>query len=75
MATIDSKAIIDDIIAGKYDDDADLVVKIVQYTNAWGGIAYGCVYRSEARDPYYGNRYEIETAFINNPVVIWRRQK
>ena len=75
MATIDSRAIIDDIIAGRYEDDTDLVVKIVEYTNAWGKVTWGVVYRDEvAAGPAVGNRYEVPSDFIRQPRVIWRRK-
>jgi hypothetical protein len=73
MATIDSKEIIDDIIAGKYDDDHDLVIKIVEYTNAWGNVTWGCVYSCEAAMGM-ASRYEIPSNFVQNPKVIWRRE-
>ena len=72
MATIDTKAVIDDIIAGKYDDDEDLAVKVVEYTNAWGGVTWGVVYR---REPAHAQtRYELPTPWVRNPKVIWRRE-
>ena len=40
MPTIDKK-IADDVIAGKYPEDRPL--KIIKYTNQWGGESYGLV--------------------------------
>lgn len=70
MATIDSKQIIDDIIAGKYDNypGEPRAIKIVEYTNAWGKRTWGVVHAGE--DQY---RYERETEYVRDPVVIWRR--
>jgi hypothetical protein len=72
MATIDSRAIIDAIIAGEYDDEPDLAVKIVEYTNAWGKVTWGVVYRSEARGRL-GTRYEQPSEYVRHPKVIWER--
>ena len=64
MGTI-SKKIADDVIAGKYDDDDP--VRIVKYTNAWGGEAYGLECRHER------GRYQ-ESEYVINPTVYWERQ-
>jgi len=65
MGTI-SKKIADDVIAGKYDDDRPQ--KIVKYTDAWGGEAYGLI--CEGQDP---NRYR-ESEFVRSPEVYWERK-
>lgn len=73
MATINSRAIVDEIIAGDgvYDDD-EPVLKIVQYNNIFdGALAYGLVYRSDGAGAY--NRYETGGACLN-PVVIFERK-
>ena len=62
MGTI-SKKIADDVIAGLYDDDHP--VKIIKYTNAWGGEAYGLVCAHENPDRYAASGYVI------NPSVYW----
>ena len=69
MPTINSRKIIDEIIAanGRQYSDEPPVVRIVQYTNAWGNIAYGVVWEG-MDDPY---RYDRETEFVQNPKVIW----
>lgn len=63
MATIDSKEIVDDIIAGKYPEDG--WVKIVQYNNMFGGVAYGCITVHDDPDKYRASE------FVRNPVTIW----
>ena len=67
MATIDSKEIIDDIIAGKYPEDE--WVKIVKYTNAWGGQCYGCISKGMDLESYAPSEYVI------NPVTYWEAGK
>jgi hypothetical protein len=69
MATIDSKNIIDDIIAkdGYYEDDPR-VFMIIEYTNAYGNQTWGVTWIND-RDKY---KYLNETAFVKNPKVVWR---
>jgi hypothetical protein len=69
MATIDSKNIIDDIIAkdGYYEDDPRAFM-IVEYTNSYGNQTWGVTWVND-RAKY---RYLQETAFVKNPKVIWR---
>ena len=62
MPTV-SKKIADDIIAGKYPEDG--WVKIVKYTNAWGGEAYGCISQRQPLDLYSPSE------FVINPEVYW----
>jgi len=67
MATITSREIVDEIIAGDgvYMDD-DLVVKIVEYKNMFdGGIAWGIIHHFE--DPM---RYHNAPA-CRDPKTIW----
>ncbi len=64
MATV-SKEIADDIIAGKYEDDQP--IKIVKYQNAWGGEAYGAMFKGD--NP---NRYEA-SKYVRNPTVYWEK--
>ncbi len=68
MPTINSKAMVDELIAnnGVYQDDPP-VQSIVEYTNAWGKIAYGLNYSS--RDDY------TETQFVRNPKTIFTRKE
>lgn len=72
MATVNSREIVDEIIAanGLYGNEEDgydpQVIKIVQYNNMFnGGIAYGLIYEHE--DP---NRYHNADA-CDNPQTIW----
>ena len=64
MGTI-SKKIADAIIKGEFDDDDP--VRIVKYTNAWGGEAYGLECRGEL------GRYQ-ESEYVINPIVYWKRE-
>ena len=48
---------------GFYEDDPR-VVKVVEYTNAWGGLAYGLVYEGN-KDVYTAS------AWIINPKTIF----
>lgn len=63
VATV-NKEIADDIIAGKYDEDE--AMRIVEYTNAWGGKSYGVTYAGD--DPY---KYLRESEWILFPRVYW----
>lgn len=71
MSTIDTRSIIDTIIAGNgvYPGDEHLppVVRIVEYQNAWGGICWGTEIERE-RGRYRPSQYVI------NPRVIWERK-
>lgn len=71
MATIDSRAMIDEIIAdnGYYQGDAR-VHMIVEYTNAYGKIAWGITWSNEK--PEMRERYLTETRYVKNPKVIWK---
>jgi len=66
--TINDPDIIAAIIAnnGAYHDDLP-IIKIVVYTNAWGGTAYGCVAKGQDLNTYAPSR------FILNPVTIFER--
>ena len=72
MSTIDSKEIIDKIIAqhGIYGNDP-CVAQIVRYTSAWGNEVYGVTWVTESLSRQ--RRYEIETQMVKNPIVIWRQ--
>jgi hypothetical protein len=54
MATVTSKPIVDQIIAGDgyYDDEDPRVVKIVEYTSDWGNTCWGLIYVGEPLDRY-----------------------
>jgi hypothetical protein len=76
VATIDSKPFIDNIIQnnGYYngDDNNDMgdnprCIKIVEYTNAWGNLAWGTIFEGE-RNP---NRYDVASEYIQSPKTIW----
>lgn len=66
MPTIDDRALVDEIIAGEgYYKTDPLCKKIVQYTNAWGGTAYGLIYEGMPDDLY------AESEYVRNPQTIW----
>ena len=66
MATVNSKELVDEIIAGNgfYEDDPQ-VVKVVQYTNLVGGTAFGLMWKGDDLGKYAAS------AYINNPKTIW----
>ncbi len=66
MATVEKK-IADDIIAGKYEEDQ--AVKIVKYTNAWGGEGYGVIFKGMPLDTYRA------TPWVIDPVTYWERKE
>lgn len=68
MSTINSRPLIDEIIKrnGRYGDDP-VVVKIVKYTNAWGGTAYGIIHDGQDLEMYR------ESSYVINPITIWAR--
>lgn len=75
MATM-SKKLADLLIAGggwlpsEPDHDAadnPQAVRIVEYTDVSGGLAYGVVFRGEP-NPF---RYERESQYIREPKVVW----
>lgn len=63
MGTINKK-IADDVIAGKYAEDRP--VKIVKYTNQWGGEAYGLILAGQNLERYAASQ------FVINPSVYWQ---
>jgi hypothetical protein len=71
MATIDNKALIDEIIKnnGYYENDPQ-VHMIVQYTNAYGNITWGVTWCNEPA--LRRERYLTETEYVINPKVIWK---
>lgn len=72
MATINSRQVVDTIIAGNgiYPGDEDMpVLKIVEYNNAFdGAVCYGLIYKG---DPM--NHYQ-ESPYIRNPKTIWEHE-
>jgi hypothetical protein len=62
MGTI-SKDIADEIVAGGYKEDRP--VKIVKYTNQWGGEGYGLICAGQNLDRYAASQ------FVRDPVVYW----
>ena len=67
MGTV-SKKIADDIIAGKYADEDGWPLRIVEYTNAWGGQSFGVEHAAHE----YG-KYSASPTVIN-PRVYWERK-
>jgi hypothetical protein len=71
MATIDSKSLIDTLIANKgYYEDDPRVYQIVEYTNAYGNKTWGVTWCTE--DVERRQRYLVESQFVQNPKIIWR---
>jgi len=70
MATVNSREIVDIIIAGNgvYPGDEHMpIVRIVEYNNMFdGAIAYGLIYRGEDLNRYFGGA-------CHNAKVIWER--
>lgn len=75
MATINSRKLIDALIAGNGRIDPEdapdnpAAIKIVAYTTPEGARVWGVVFERE-RDP---DRYERPTQYVKDPIVIWRR--
>lgn len=65
MGTV-SKNIADAIVSGRYNDDDPK--RIVEYTNAWGGVAYGVTFGRD--DP---DKYMLESEYIRSPRIYWDR--
>jgi hypothetical protein len=63
MSTVD-KGIADAVIAGEYPEDC--WVRIVKYTNAWGGESYG-LENSRTLGKYQASD------FVINPTVYWEQ--
>jgi len=71
MSTIDSRAIIDAIIAGDgYYQGDPRVALIVEYENASGRTTWGVTWSSEPASRQ--QRYLEETEFVRAPRVLWR---
>lgn len=70
MATVD-KAFADKAAAANgvlYPDDPfePAITRVVEYTNAWGKLAYGMTFAGE--DP---DKYMRESEYISSPRVYW----
>lgn len=65
MATVDLE-IAKRVRAGEWPEDQ--AVMIVEYENAWGGVAYGVTFKHEGNK----TRYMEESEYIRNPRVWWR---
>jgi hypothetical protein len=64
MATV-SKELADQLVAGDgYYADDTRVLRIVEYTNAWGKLAYGIEYAGQV------GKYA-ESEYVNSPKVYW----
>ncbi len=79
MATFDNKKHIDEFMGndgwllgtGSRDaPDNPPAVRIVEFTNAWGKIAWGVSFRGDRNL----HRYEEKTHYVRNPRVIWTRR-
>lgn len=62
MGTV-NKEIADAVIAGKYAEDRPK--RIVKYTNAWDGEAYGLICAHESLNRYAASE------FVINPTIYW----
>lgn len=72
MSTVD-KAFADKLVAANgqlYPDDPfePPVTRIVEYTNAWGKLAYGITF--EQQDP---EKYMRPSQYINKPRIYWEK--
>lgn len=63
MGTV-NKEIADQIVASQYPEDR--ARRIVEYTNAWGDLAYGVTFEDE--DPA---KYLRPSQYIQNPKIYW----
>jgi hypothetical protein len=70
MVTFTTETAIKDLIAnhGYYPGDPR-VIRIVEYLGRGGYIVWGVVYETEPESMHH--RYEVETAYVRNPKVIW----
>ena len=74
MPTINDKKFIDEIIAKDgilYPDDPfePPIIRIVEYTNAWGKVVWGVIFKGESQLYHYDQK----TKYIRNPRVIWQK--
>lgn len=69
MATVSTKSVINDIIAGEYPEDRTRF--IVQYTTVEGQTVYGVTFHEDFITER-GFRYLLPSQYIHNPKVYWR---
>jgi hypothetical protein len=67
MATV-SKAIADRVINGEFAAEDGWPVRIVKYTNQWGGESYGI-----EQNEWELGKYQA-SPFVINPEVYWERK-
>jgi hypothetical protein len=78
MGTFTDRDIVQEIIdLNGEPDPADWplkirAVKIVEYTGRGGNRIWGVIYRDDDRIIEDEMRYERETQYVNDPVVIWK---
>jgi hypothetical protein len=70
MSTVD-KAFADKIVAAKgnlYPDDLfePKITRVVEYTNAWGKLAYGMTFEQQDAD-----KYMRPSEYVNSPRIYW----
>lgn len=73
MATLDNFDLVQQIIDMDGGPDPDepqdpIAVRITEYTNYEGNTCWGVVFHNEPI-----NRYQIETAYVRRPKIIWER--
>lgn len=67
MATV-SKDLADELVFGDgYYSDDPRVVRIVEYTNAWGGQSFGLEYEGQL------GKYS-ESEYVQSPKVYWQAE-
>lgn len=69
MPSVDSKELVDEIIAAKghYLDDPQ-ILQVSQYTNNWGGTTYHLAYRESEVVSL------LTSPFCHDIKVLWRKQ-
>jgi hypothetical protein len=80
MGSFSDEAIVKDIIAGngRMTDDQEeapdnpRAIKIVEYKSPEGATNWGIVFENE--HPAYYHKYDTETEYVRDPVVIWTYQ-
>ncbi len=72
MSTV-NKEFADKVVAANgilYPDDAfePPITRLVKYTNAWGGEAYGMTFQGQDQD-----KYMRPTEYVQNPSIYWEQ--